>query len=170
MVDKIINLIDLINEKISRWVSVLVIALILTLSYEVMARYAFGQPTQWSFDLTYFLSSAFLILSMANTWKYNEHVEVDLISSKMPRRVRAIINIIFTLGLFFFSWGYIAKVMYANVARSWAIKELSTIGFTPPIYPYKTWILVGILMLLLQGVSQLIKELIALKKGEDYER
>jgi TRAP-type mannitol/chloroaromatic compound transport system permease small subunit len=43
--------------------------------------------------------------------------------------------------------------------RSWALQERSTIGAMPPVYPYKTWIFVGVALLLLQGVSQLLKEI-----------
>lgn len=161
----IIKIIDTINEKISRVVSILVFALILSLSYEVFARYVMGRPTQWSFDLTYFISSMFLMLTMAHTWGCCEHVGVDLISSRMPRRLGAVLNILFILGLFFFAWSNIARVMYVDVLRSWAMKERATIGFMPPIYPYKTWIFVGVCMMLLQGISQLLKEFIVLLKG-----
>ncbi len=167
IINKIIRSIDTINEKISKIVSILVFALILTLCYEVVARYGFGKPTQWSFDATYFISSMFLILSMAYTWKCDEHVGVDLISSKLPKRVTALLNIIFILGLFFLAWSNIARVMYVDVLKSWALKERATIGFMPPIYPYKTWIFIGVIMMLLQGISQLIKEFIVLFKGGD---
>jgi TRAP-type mannitol/chloroaromatic compound transport system permease small subunit len=165
IIDKIIYIIDIINEKISRWASFLVFALILTLSYEVFARYGLGKPTQWSFDLTYFLSSLFLMLSMAYTWKCCEHVGVDLISSRLPKRVTAFLNVIFIIFLFFLVWCNISRVMYTDVLRSWAMKERATIGFMPRIYPYKTWIFTGVIMMVLQGVSQIIKEFIILFKG-----
>lgn len=167
IIDRMIKTIDTVNEKISKAVSFLVFALVLTLSYEVFSRYVLGNPTQWSFDLTYFLSSMFLMLSMAYTWKCGEHVGVDLISSRLPKRITALLNIIFILGLFFLAWSNIARVMYVDVLRSWALQERSTIGFMPIVYPYKTWIFMGVTMLVLQGVSQLIKEFFVLfKKGE----
>jgi TRAP-type mannitol/chloroaromatic compound transport system permease small subunit len=165
IINWIIKIIDTVNARISKAASVLVFLLILTLSYEVFARYVLGKPTQWSFDLTYFISSLFLILSMAYTWSCSEHVGVDLISSRLPKRVLAALNIIFILGLFFLAWSNIARVMYVDVLRSWALKERSTIGFMPPVYPYKTWIFTGVMMLLLQGVSQLLKEFLILFKG-----
>lgn len=161
----LIKAIDIINEKISQISSYLTFALVLTLSYEVFARYVLGKPTQWSFDLTYFLSSLFLMLSMAYTWKCGEHVGVDLISSRLPKKVAALLNIVFILSLFYLAWLNIFRVMYVDVARSWVIKERSTIGFMPPIYPYKTWIFAGISMMLLQGISQMLKEVLVMFKG-----
>lgn len=159
VIDTIIRIIDWINEKISKAVSFLVFALILTLTYEVTARYFFGAPTQWSLNLTYFISSFFLILSMGYTWQCREHVSVDLLSSKLPVRVGALLNVVFILGLFFLAWTHIGRVMYIDMLRSWALQERSTIGAMPPVYPYKTWIFAGVALLLLQGVSQLLKEI-----------
>ncbi|MBA2880362.1 TRAP-type mannitol/chloroaromatic compound transport system permease small subunit [Desulfosalsimonas propionicica] len=159
VINKIIRVIDWINEKISKAVSFLVFALILTLTYEVIARYFFGSPTQWSLNLTYFICSFFLILTMGYTWQCGEHVGVDLLSSKLPRRVGALLNVIFILGLFFLTWTNIGRVMYNDMLRSWALQERSTIGAMPPVYPYKTWIFAGVALLLLQGVSQLLKEI-----------
>lgn len=159
VINKIIRVIDKINEIISKTVSFLVFALILTLAYEVFARYFFGAPTQWSFNLTYFLSSFFLMLSMGYTWQCREHVSVDLIYNRLPERVGAFLSIVFILGLFFLAWTNIGRVMYTDMLRSWALQERSTIGAMPPVYPYKTWIFFGVALLLLQGVSQLLKEI-----------
>lgn len=167
IIEKIIKVIDTINEKISKFASLFMFALILTLTYEVFSRYGLGRPTQWSFDLTYFLTSFVLMLSMAYTWKCNEHVAVDLISSRLPRRLTALIFVIFILALFFVCWINISRVMSVDLIRSWTIKQKSTIGSNPPVYPYKTWIFTGVLMLVLQGVSQFLKELIVLVKGGD---
>jgi TRAP-type mannitol/chloroaromatic compound transport system permease small subunit len=106
------------------------------------------------------------MLSLGYTWQCGEHVAVDLLSSKLPRRIQALLNIIFILGLFFLAWLYIGKVMYIDMLRSWALQERSTIGSMPPAYPYKTWIFAGVLLLLLQGISQLLKEIqVVLGKG-----
>lgn len=155
------------NEYIAKGFSFLIFLLILTLSYEVVARYAFNQPTQWSFDATYFLSSLVLVLGMAYTWQIDGHVSVDLISNKLPRRVNAAFRVVFILGLFYLCWFQIFRVMLPHLQSSWALKERSMTGFMPPIYPYKTWIFAGVVLLLLQGVVEIIKELHVLITGEE---
>jgi TRAP-type mannitol/chloroaromatic compound transport system permease small subunit len=72
------------------------------------------------------------------------------------------LTIVFIMGLFFLAWTNIGRVMYNDMIRSWILQERSTIGSMPPAYPYKTWIFVGVLLLLLQGVSQLLKEFLVL--------
>lgn len=155
------------NEYIAKGFSFLIFLLILTLSYEVVARYAFNQPTQWSFDATYFLSSLVLVLGMAYTWQIDGHVSVDLISNKLPRRVNAAFKVVFILGLFYLCWFQIFRVMLPHLQSSWALKERSMTGFMPPIYPYKTWIFAGVVLLLLQGVVEIIKALHVLITGEE---
>lgn len=163
----LVRIINAVTAAIARTMSYLIFLLILTLTYEVVARYGFNAPTQWSFDATYFLASLILILGMAYTWQEKGHVSVDLISARLPRRVNAGIQAVFIIGLFFFCWFNIFQVMLPHLQSSWALKERSMTGFMPPIYPYKTWIFVGVILLLLQGIVEFIKEVRVLLTGDE---
>jgi TRAP-type mannitol/chloroaromatic compound transport system permease small subunit len=57
--------------------------------------------------------------------------------------------------------------MVPEVIQSWRILERSSIGYFPPIYPYKTWILIGTLILVLEGINVFIKELYRLIHGKE---
>ncbi|MBR9981017.1 MAG: TRAP transporter small permease subunit [Desulfatitalea sp.] len=155
------------NEIIAKAFSFLIFLLVLTLTYEVVARYAFNQPTQWSFDATYFLCSLVLVMGLAYTWQIGGHVSVDLITIKLPRRVNAALKVFFILTIFYLCWFNIFRVMLPHLQASWALKERSMTGFMPPIYPYKTWIFAGVTLLLLQGVVEFIKELHVLITGDE---
>lgn len=163
----IVRVIEKMNYYITRAFSYLTFILILTLTYEVCVRYGFGSPTQWSFDVTYFTSSLFLALGLAYTWAIGGHVSVDLITAKLPKRVSAAIFVVFMLALFFTAWGNIINVMIPHVAYAWKIKEASTIGSLPPIYPFKTWILVGVILLFVQGIAELLKQLHIVITGKE---
>lgn len=163
----VMKAINTINEKIAKAFSFLIFLLIATLTYEVIARYGFNKPTQWSFDATYFISSLILVLGLAYTWQIGGHVSVDLITGTLPRRVNAAIRVIFIAGLFYLCWSNIFRVMIPHLQSSWFLKERSMTGFMPPIYPYKTWIFVGVAMLLLQGIVEFLKELHVLITGDE---
>ena len=165
--NKQVYLIDNFTGMIAKAVSYLTFLLVLTLTYEVVSRYVFESPTQWSFDVTYFLSSLFLSLGMGYTWWSGGHVSVDLISSRLPKRLAAGIFVFFMVVLFFLCWGNITSAMITHVQNSWALKERAMTGFLPPIYPYKTWILISVILMLIQGVSQLIKQLYIMITGEE---
>lgn len=161
------KIIDIANAKIAKAASYCILLLILALCYEVFARYVLGAPTTWSFDATYFLCSLAMVLTLAYTWQMGGHVSVDMILVKLPVKVQALLNVIFLLLLFFVTWIMIVWVMTTHVIESWQILERATIGFMPPIYPYKTWILIGTIMLVLQGVNVFIKELYRLINGKE---
>ena len=163
----LMRVINKFNEIVAKAFAFLIFVLILTLTYEVIARYGFGRPTQWSFDVTYFISSLVLVLGLAYTWQIGGHVSVDLITVKLPRRVTAALKVVFILSLFFLCWFNIFRVMIPHLQSSWALKERSMTGFMPPIYPYKTWIFAGVVMLVLQGIVEMIKELHVLITGDE---
>jgi TRAP-type mannitol/chloroaromatic compound transport system permease small subunit len=161
------RIIDTVNERIAKIASYCLILLILSLVYEVFARYAFNAPTTWSSDATYFLCSIAIIFAMAYTWQTGGHVSVDMILVKFPVKGQASLNVFFMVVMFFLCWFMIVGVMVPEVIQSWRILERSSIGYFPPIYPYKTWILIGTLMLVLQGFNVFIKELYRLVKGKE---
>ncbi len=158
--------IDSINEKIARIFSWALLALVLTMSYEVTARYLFRSPTQWSYDISYFLGSMAIILGMAYTLKMKGHVSIDIIYNRFSPRVQALLYVIFALLLFFPLWGLMVKSMVPHILFSWGCQEKSWVGtWQPIIYPFKTWIALGIVMLLLQGIAEFIRDLVVLITG-----
>lgn len=164
----ITKFIDKLNEWVARFASYFMFALVLTLVYEVVARYVFKSPTLWSYDMTYMLSSVFLMFGLAYTFKMRGHVAVDLIAERLPRRVGAALACIMALILFFPFLGLLIKVMIPNLKMSWAFKEKAAAGtWLPPIYPFKAWLLLGLILLMLQGVSEFLKDLsVAVTGGE----
>jgi len=90
-----------------------------------------------------------------------------MILVKFPVKIQALINVIFMIIMFFLTWILIVWAMIPDVINSWRILERGTLGSFPPIYPYKTWILVGTLMLTLQGVNVFIRELYRLIHGKE---
>lgn len=90
-----------------------------------------------------------------------------MILVKFPVRVQAFLNVFFMLTMFFLCWFLIIWAMVPAVIESWRILERSTIGYFPPIYPYKTWILIGTVMLIFQGFNVFVSELYRLINGKE---
>lgn len=164
----ILGAIDRFNETVARIFSWAMLALVLTMAYEVVARYVFNAPTLWSYDLSYFLGSMTLMLGMAYTLRVKGHVSIDIFYSRFSPRVQALLYVIFALLLFFPLWGMMVSVMIPHMMFSWAENEKSWVGsWQPIIYPFKTWITLGAIMLLLQGIAEFIRDLVVLVKGGD---
>lgn len=149
--------------KVSSW---LILVLVFTMTYEVIARYGFNSPTIWSYDLSYFLSSMFIMFGLAYTLSIKGHVNIDIFYGRFSPRVKAACDIIFALFLFFPMWILIIKAMIPHVQFSFNMNEKSSFGsWLPIIWPYKIWILVGLIMLLIQGIVEFLRDIIWLVKG-----
>lgn len=164
----VIKVIDKISEIFIKIVQWFVLFLIVTLVYEVFMRYAMGAPTLWSYDVTYFSASLFLALGMAYTLKEGGHVNIDILIERMSVRTRAILLAAFYLILFFPLWLLIIDAFLPNVLYSWATGERARVGsWMPIIYPFKTWLFVGVALLSLQGVSEFLKLIYMAITNED---
>ncbi len=162
------KVVDRISRKIGQLFSWLLILLVLTMCYEIMVRYFFGKPTLWSYDLSYMLSSLTLIMGIAWVHADRSHVNVDIFVNKFPARLRTVLNIAFSLILFFPTWILVLWYMFPDVLYSWSIQEKASTGtWRPIIYPFKFWIFIGLLILVLQAVNELVKDVIALVHNDD---
>lgn len=162
----ILKAIDRMSELTAKTFAWAMLALVLTMSYEVLVRYVFNSPTQWSYDMSYFLGSMTLIFGMAYTLKIKGHVSIDIIYNRFSPRMQALLYVIFALALFFPLWILMVKAMLPHMIFSWKASEQSWVGtWQPIIYPFKTWVTLGIIMLLLQGIAEFIRDLVVLITG-----
>ena len=58
--------------------------------YEVFVRYVLSAPTNWAFDLSYFMYGALFMMAGAYTLSRNGHVRGDVLYRLMPARVQAV--------------------------------------------------------------------------------
>lgn len=168
VVKSIFGAVDKVNEFLAKLFAWTMLLLVLTMTFEVISRYGFGRPTLWSFDVSYFLSSMMIMLGMAYTWRIRSHVRIDIFYSKYSPRIKALTDVIFALLLFFPLLILLTGAMVPHVMFSWAQEERSWVGtWLPIIYPYKTWVTAGVILLLLQGTVEFIRDLyVAITGGE----
>ena len=157
--------IDTFNDwvgKIFRWVLLLICGLI---SFEVISRYFFNNPTIWTQDISRQLLALVGCMGGGYALLYNSHVQVDVFWEKWSVRTRAIVDI-FTTILFFAFVGLLVYNCVQMAIFSWSFHERTTTVFAPIIYPIKTAIAVGVSFCFLQGISKLIHDVIVLITGE----
>jgi TRAP-type mannitol/chloroaromatic compound transport system permease small subunit len=158
-------------DRISEWTGKLFAWCILILTavvcYDVAARYLFRAPFSWAYDIEYILYGALFMMAGAYTLARNGHVRGDVLYGFFPPRVQAGLDL--TLYFLFFIPG-IAALGYAGVdfARvSWDLGERSgvTVG-GPPLYHFKTLIPIAGVLVLLQGVAEIVRCVQCLRTGE----
>ena len=151
------------SGKIFAW---FIIPLVGGLVYEVFARYLFNAPTIWAIELTYQLYAGHFMLGATYTLYMGKHIRTDLIYDRYPVKWQGRVDAV--LYLFFFFPGMILFLMarWDEAMHSWAIREVSEqTAWRPPLYPFKTVIPVAGVLLLIQGVSELLKSIHAARRG-----
>lgn len=108
-------------------------------------------------EAQWYLFSLMFLLGAAWTLQQNAHVRVDVLYGRLTPRKRAIIDllggILFLLPFCIFA----LTVSGPTVWNSWEVREISQDPGGLPRYPIKAVILVGFVLLALQGVSEVIK-------------
>jgi len=158
--------IDALNEKVGIYTSYLVLPLIGVVAYEVLMRYGFNAPTSWGFEMTTFLYGVHFILTLGFAHKHDGHVAIDIFEARLPKKPRTILRIISNLVLFIPTVGLLAiwSVLYAKT--SWMDWERASSSWAPAVYPYKTLMAIGFILLFLQGVAKLIQDFRALRSND----
>jgi TRAP-type mannitol/chloroaromatic compound transport system permease small subunit len=141
------------SARVGRVASWLTAALMLSIGYEVIMRYGFRAPTLWSFDMSYMMGGSLYVLGFAWVLRDDGNVRVDIISSRLPKRVQLYLNLILTFLLFFPMAFMLCHISLKRTIHSWDILEKAsyTIWY-PPIYPLRTVVSFALLIWLLQGI------------------
>ena len=158
-------------DSVSTWVgkafSWLIVALTLLISWEVFSRYALDHPHAWAFDVMIMLYGTLFMMAGAYTLSKNGHVRGDVLYGFFPPRLQASLDL--TLYILFFFPGVIglAYAGWIYAGESWAIQEHSSImADGPPVYPFKTFIPIAGIFLLVQGVVEVLRCIVCIKQGE----
>ncbi len=167
--------VDTLNGWFGRIANVLILLACVVSAGNALLRYGFSLSDNWPLELQWYLFGAAVMLGASYTLQQNGHVRVDLIYGHVSDRARLFIDI---FGLVFFllpactlfawlSW----KTLFLP---SWDILEHSSNAGGLPRYPIKFILPLGFFMLMLQGLSELIKRIAALhgdlKLDTHYER
>ena len=159
MLNAIIKGIDFLVEKQGQLTSFLIVPLLFIVLYEVLMRYAFNAPTVWGFEATAFAYGLHYMLGLSFMEHAEGHVRVDIITSRFPKKVQAIIMIAGYLLIFMpvfvlMTWGAIEFAHTATVTN-----ELNSTSWAPRIRPYKIFMALSFLLLVVQGLSTMLKNL-----------
>lgn len=159
--------VDRISTMVGQVFAWCILLLTLAVSYEVFSRYVLGTPTDWAFDASYILYGTLFIMAGAYAMSRNAHVRGDFLYRAWKPRTQASMDLVLYF-LFFFP-GIIAFIYsgYGFAAQSWVTNEHSP--YSPdglPVFQYKTLIPVTGVLLLLQGLVEVIRCLICLRTGQ----
>jgi TRAP-type mannitol/chloroaromatic compound transport system permease small subunit len=161
-----VRAIDRFTDVTGTWVAWLNIPLVLAVSYEVVARYAFNAPTIWSYDITYMLYGTIFMLGAAYALHKGAHIRTDFFFEKWSVRTQGTIDSIAYIVFFFPSLVMFLVVGWDEAWYSFVIGETSEqTPWRPILWPFKMVIPLTCLLLIVQGVSETIKSVYAARTG-----
>jgi TRAP-type mannitol/chloroaromatic compound transport system permease small subunit len=159
------RLIDAFNERIGKIAAWAILAAVLVSAVNAIIRKVFGTSSNAWLELQWYLFGAVFMLCAAWTLAENEHIRIDIVSNRLSKRGRDLIDL---FGHLFFLLPFVAVLTYLSWPffwRSYQSGEISTNAGGLLIWPAKCLILFGFILLALQWASELIKR-IAILRGE----
>ena len=157
-------------DSLSMWVGKafgwLILVLTLGVSYEVFVRYVLGAPTTWAFDFSYITYGAMFLMAGAYTLSRGGHVRADVVYRLWKPRTQAMVDL--TLYIIFFLPAVAAFISAGWNYASMSIRFKEVSIFSPagvPVFPLKTLVPVTGVLLLLQGIAEIIRCVICIRQG-----
>jgi TRAP-type mannitol/chloroaromatic compound transport system permease small subunit len=157
---RLLDQIDLINKYVSNGVSFLFVPMTLIAMFEVVMRYVFDSPTTWAWDINVQCFCAIVVLGGAHTLQQGGHVIMDILVNRLQQRTKLLVNICVYV-IFLFTMAIAVWQVGTFAWNSLVIFEKASTILSPPIYPIKIGVLIGISLLSLQGVALFIRDLMA---------
>ena len=177
---KTIEFIDknmLLTGKIVCWIT---IPLIFAMVYEVIGRHFFNRPTLWSFDISRMLAGALFMLGAAYTLSKGIHIRADFLYRNWKVKNQAMVDLFLYLLFFFpgflvffwvsFDYAYTSICGRSDLMECLGgkvrIQRAMDTTWMPIMWPLKSCMPIGAFLLLVQGISEVLKSYYAFVKGK----
>lgn len=157
--------IDRINTWVARFWGASILFVTFAILYEVVARGWFGHATVWANETTVYLSAVAYLLGGGYALLRRGHVRIDLIYGVLPPGVKRAADV---FSFAFFSL-YVGALIWVGSQMAWGSflqSEGTGTPWNPPIWPVKMAIPIAGLLLLLQGIVNLLRDLGVVPEAE----
>ena len=160
---KLSRLIDSMTERIGKASIWVVLVVVLFSSANAILRYTFNYSSNAFLEAQWYLFGIIFLACSGYTLMRNEHVRIDLVSSRLSKRGQIWIDI---LGIIFFLMPMAIAIMVLSwpvFVHAFAGNEMSNSPGGLIVWPARLMIPLGFALLILQAISELIKRIGFLK-------
>ena len=157
------RLIDRLTERIGHAFYWLVLAAVLISAANAVVRKTFNVSSNAFLEIQWYLFSAIFLFLAGYTLLRNDHVRIDVIASRLSKRAQTWIDIV---GTVFFLFPMAILIMWLSwplFVEAYARHEISTNAGGLVIWPARLLVPVGFFLLIVQGISELIKRVAFLR-------
>jgi len=158
-----LDLLSLWSGRVFCW---LLVPLMLAMVWEVVARKLFVAPTMWAYDTSRMLNGALFMAAAGYALMRGVHIRADFLYRNWPPRRQAAVDAVLYVTLFFPAMLFFLLISFGYAEKAWIRWELvMDTAFMAPVAPVRTAMPVGAALLTLQGVSEVLKCLYAIKRN-----
>jgi TRAP-type mannitol/chloroaromatic compound transport system permease small subunit len=162
---RITDAIEWLNVHAGEYVAYWAVISVFVYYYEVIARYVFNSPTNWVHESMFLMYGMQYMLAGAYAYREDQHVRVDVLYTKFSPRGKAIADIITSVFFFIFTVTMLwTGSKFALDAIS--VGETSFTEWGIQYWPVKLMIPIGAALIVLQGVSRLIRDILFVIRKE----
>jgi len=155
--------IDTVNERVGRLLLWLVLAMVLVSAGNATSRYLFSLSSNAWLELQWYMFAAVFLLCAGYTLLHDEHIRIDVIAGRLSRRTQIWIDIFGTVFFLLPMSVYILWLSWPIFLNAWHTGEVSTNYGGLVRWPARLMVPLGFLLLSLQGISELIKNVAVLR-------
>jgi len=155
--------IDAFTERVGRFVAWLIMAAVLISALNAVVRKAFNYSSNAFLEIQWYLFSAVFLLAAGYTLLRQEHVKIDVVIGRFSRRTQVTIEAV-CIVIFLFPFCFaVIDLVWPLVVRAYVMGEMSQNAGGLIRWPVFALLPLGFVLLLVQGVSELIKRIAFLR-------
>jgi TRAP-type mannitol/chloroaromatic compound transport system permease small subunit len=153
---RFIVLVDTVAEKSGMAVSLLIIVMVAMTVIEVVARYAFDNPTNWAWPLNCQFFAIFALFGGVYTMFRGGHIRVETLYSRFSPKMKLIARLIalacFLIFIGVLVWQGVVMARISLISNEW-----TSGAFKIPLYPFRILLPIAVFLFLLEGIADFIR-------------
>jgi TRAP-type mannitol/chloroaromatic compound transport system permease small subunit len=166
-IPRTVRALDQVNLWAGRIIAWLVLPMVFSLVYEVVARYLFNAPTVWAYDTTYILYGTFFMVGSGYTLMRAGHIRTDMFYGSWSPRTQGLVDAICYVLFFFPAVIAFLWVTWPFFVTSFERGErVVSSPWMPVIYPLKFMMPLTCVLLLVQGAAELLRSIHVMRTGD----
>jgi TRAP-type C4-dicarboxylate transport system permease small subunit len=151
------------NKKLAVFAGWVVVVMMLTITYDVAARYQFNAPTTWSFEINRYMLIMVVFLGGAWTLPAGGHVSVDIftetLSQERQQKLDLVVSVMAAVYMLVFFW---ESLIFTYDAWNHGVRSTEYLAW--PLWPIRFMLVIGSGSLFLEYLIRIIKNSMVIRE------
>ena len=166
----LIRRIDRFSDLTGKVISLSMLWLVVTISYECFSRYLFNSPTLWVLESSYMTNGSAFMLGCAYALHKGAHVRTDMLWEKYSERKKGWVDLVSYLVFFYPTLITLTVIGVDDAWYAFQIHELSEqTPWRPIMWPFRAAVPLAAVLLMIQGASESLKCAYQIRFGREFE-